>query len=260
MGIVTSCERSEISLPSQHSQHIACSNKTNPVFKLLGEQVVTLDSAVNITDTDYFLQNPYDEDAGRDYLAHLIPDDTDLATLPPDRFPVPAGLELPSEYPLWLGSYINKKGGMRLRLVVSSMSMSANYLEKVSEANHLRDNLHYLSFTYTHNADEARPRFLLWEVHKGRREHCLTVRKRRYLYPRIVLMKKTETFIIIGKGFMLRLFPLPEGADPDRYGPQQNNGELPVSLGTYTRILDTAPTMSMDWDVRLWAWENSHQT
>ncbi|XP_060071299.1 uncharacterized protein LOC132551201 [Ylistrum balloti] len=258
MGIVTSCERNRISL--YNWQATPCSNKSSTSFKILGERRVKLKGVPDITNTDFFLRNPYEKDADRYYLAHLIPDNTDVATLPPNRFPVPAGVDLPSVYPLWLGNYINNKDGMRLKLELSSLSMPEAYIEKVSEAHHLRHRLHYLSLTYIHEVDETRPRFLLWEVYKGRRERGVRVQRRRHLYPRIVMLRKTETFIIIGKGFMLRLYPVPEVTDPDQYGALKNNGELPVSLGTYTRILDSIPSMSMDWNVRLWAWENGRHS
>ncbi|XP_033735026.1 uncharacterized protein LOC117323718 [Pecten maximus] len=257
MGIVTSCERRTISLFDPSESTFPCFNRVDPAFKLLGEQPEKWKGLADISNTNTFLRNPYEKDAERDYLAHQIRDTTDVATLPPNRFPVPADVELPIDYPLWLANFINKKEGMRLKLGVASLSMPDEYISKVAEVAYLLKTLHYLKFTYMHEVDSARPRFLLWEVHKGRRERCLCVHRRRRLYPRIVIMKRTETFNIIGKGFMLRLFPVPERADPDQYCADRNNGELPISLGTYTRTLDTVPAMSIEWNVRLWAWENN---
>lgn len=148
---------------------------------------------------------------------------------------------------------------MRLKLEVLSMSMPQEYMSKIAEATYLLKTLHYLSFIYLHEMNAPRPRFILSEVHKGKRERCVRVHRRRRLYPRIVIMKKSESFNIVGKGFMLRLLPVPEIADLDQFCADQNNGELPISLGTYTRMLDSEPTVSIEWSVRLWAWENNIQ-
>lgn len=175
-----------------------CSGKTDPVLDLLGDEFRTVPVTKVTHDSTAFLHNPFSEDAKKGYVTHTVTDDTDLATVPPGRFPVPRDAELPAEYPLWLGNYVNRKEVMKLKLEMSCTSMPPQYMQSLAEARHLRDNVRYLTLSYQHQVGEARPHIVLSEIHKGRRQNCLKIRKRRSLHPRIVVLKKTEKLVIIG--------------------------------------------------------------
>ena len=55
---------------------------------------------------------------------------------------------------------------------------------------------------------------------------------------------------------MLRLVPPDPSAPENHYNNTGNNGEHPVAVGTYTRSINAAPHVCLEWNITMWKWEN----
>lgn len=176
----------------------------DPTLKILNEIPKFRKSALVMPpDKSLHLQNPFrNQDRKKNCVIHVIHDDTPLERIPPEMMmsSPQTRLRLQGNYPYFIGDYINRKGGFKLKLEFGSSPLPLRVLKKIPEMAYLVGKLKYLRVVYIDDPANGITCITLKEdLGNVRKRGGLRTKRNRKMYVRYGLLKNTKYLVLIGK-------------------------------------------------------------